>query len=46
MDSEELDIDVEEDGGYDSDVVREKVIDYIIKIYVVSIREMEGIKLY
>lgn len=31
-------------GGYDSDVAREKAIDYTTKIYAVSIREMEGTK--
>lgn len=30
--------------GYDSDVAREKAIDYTTKIYAVSIREMEGTK--
>ncbi|XP_069350552.1 echinoderm microtubule-associated protein-like 6 isoform X1 [Eulemur rufifrons] len=44
VDSEESDTDVEEDGGYDSDVAREKAIDYTTKIYAVSIREMEGTK--
>ncbi|KAK1171259.1 echinoderm microtubule-associated protein-like 6 isoform X3 [Acipenser oxyrinchus oxyrinchus] len=44
MDSEESDTDTEEDGGYDSDVAREKSIDYTIKIYAVSIREMTGTK--
>ncbi|XP_048374588.1 echinoderm microtubule-associated protein-like 6 isoform X9 [Sphaerodactylus townsendi] len=44
VDSEESDTDAEEDGGYDSDVAREKAIDYTTKIYVVSIREMEGTK--
>ncbi|MEE6474307.1 hypothetical protein FKM82_010342 [Ascaphus truei] len=44
VDSEESDSDVEEDGGYDSDVAREKSIDYTTKIYAVSIREMEGTK--
>ncbi|XP_040207585.1 echinoderm microtubule-associated protein-like 6 isoform X1 [Rana temporaria] len=43
-DSEESDTDAEEDGGYDSDVAREKAIDYTTKIFAVSIREMEGIK--
>ncbi|NWU55111.1 EMAL6 protein, partial [Dromas ardeola] len=43
-DSEESDTDAEEDGGYDSDVAREKAIDYTTKIYAVSIREMEGTK--
>ncbi|CAJ0939188.1 unnamed protein product [Ranitomeya imitator] len=31
-------------AGYDSDVAREKSIDYTTKIYAVSIREMEGTK--
>ncbi|EGW07847.1 Echinoderm microtubule-associated protein-like 6 [Cricetulus griseus] len=44
VDSEESDTDAEEDGGYDSDVAREKAIDYTTKIYAVSIREMEGTK--
>ncbi|KAM6956797.1 echinoderm microtubule-associated protein-like 6 [Aplochiton taeniatus] len=44
VDSEESDDDIEEDGGYDSDVAREKSIDYTSKIYAVSIREMTGIK--
>ncbi|KAM3930547.1 echinoderm microtubule-associated protein-like 6 isoform 4-T4 [Leptodactylus fuscus] len=44
VDSEESDTDAEEDGGYDSDVAREKSIDYTTKIYAVSIREMEGTK--
>ncbi|XP_045150033.1 echinoderm microtubule-associated protein-like 6 [Echinops telfairi] len=44
VDSEESDTDAEEDGGYDSDVAREKAIDYTTKIYAVSIREMQGTK--
>ncbi|KAK9412191.1 echinoderm microtubule-associated protein-like 6 [Crotalus adamanteus] len=44
VDSEESDTDAEEDGGYDSDVAREKAIDYTTKICAVSIREMEGTK--
>ncbi|XP_054543716.1 echinoderm microtubule-associated protein-like 6 [Talpa occidentalis] len=44
VDSEESDTDAEEDGGYDSDVAREKAVDYTTKIYAVSIREMEGTK--
>ncbi|KAJ7984214.1 hypothetical protein DPEC_G00362340 [Dallia pectoralis] len=44
VDSEESDDDIEEDGGYDSDVAREKSINYTSKIYAVSIREMCGIK--
>lgn len=30
--------------GYDSDVAREKTVDYITKMYAVSIREMRGTK--
>ncbi|CAB1343775.1 unnamed protein product [Coregonus sp. 'balchen'] len=44
VDSEESDDDIEEDGGYDSDVARENSIDYTTKIYAVSIRGMCGIK--
>ncbi|XP_021423987.2 echinoderm microtubule-associated protein-like 6 [Oncorhynchus mykiss] len=44
VDSEESDDDAEEDGGYDSDVAREKGTDYITKIYAVSIRAMVGTK--
>uniref|UniRef100_A0A4W4E451 HELP domain-containing protein n=1 Tax=Electrophorus electricus TaxID=8005 RepID=A0A4W4E451_ELEEL len=44
VDSEESDDDVEEDGGYDSDVAREKNMDYPTKIHAVSIREMSGVK--
>uniref|UniRef100_A0A8B9KPM6 EMAP like 6 n=1 Tax=Astyanax mexicanus TaxID=7994 RepID=A0A8B9KPM6_ASTMX len=44
VDSEESEEDTEEDGGYDSDVAREKVIDYTTKVCVVSIREMAGTK--
>ncbi|XP_005755867.1 echinoderm microtubule-associated protein-like 6 [Pundamilia nyererei] len=44
VDSEESDDDTEEDGGYDSDVAREKVVDYITKIYSASIRNMSGTK--
>ncbi|XP_043551898.1 echinoderm microtubule-associated protein-like 6 isoform X1 [Chiloscyllium plagiosum] len=43
VDSEESD-DTDEDGGYDSDVAKEKSIDYTTKIYAVSIREMSGTK--
>uniref|UniRef100_A0A3P8TGD9 EMAP like 6 n=1 Tax=Amphiprion percula TaxID=161767 RepID=A0A3P8TGD9_AMPPE len=43
VDSEESDDDTEEDG-YDSDVAREKVVDYITKIYSASIRNMSGTK--
>ncbi|KAJ4919988.1 hypothetical protein JOQ06_006466, partial [Pogonophryne albipinna] len=42
VDSEESDDDPEEDGGYDSDVAREKAVDYITKIYSASIRNMTG----
>ncbi|MEQ2312074.1 Echinoderm microtubule-associated protein-like 6 [Ameca splendens] len=44
VDSEESDDDPEEDGGYDSDVAREKMVDYVTKIYTVSIRNMSGTK--
>ncbi|XP_008295351.1 echinoderm microtubule-associated protein-like 6 [Stegastes partitus] len=44
VDSEESDDDIEEDGGYDSDVAREKTVDYTTKMYAVSIREMRGTK--
>uniref|UniRef100_A0A3Q1BB23 HELP domain-containing protein n=1 Tax=Amphiprion ocellaris TaxID=80972 RepID=A0A3Q1BB23_AMPOC len=44
VDSEESDDDIEEDGGYDSDVAREKSVDYTTKMYAVSIREMRGTK--
>ncbi|XP_061084049.1 echinoderm microtubule-associated protein-like 6 isoform X3 [Conger conger] len=44
VDSEESDDDTEEDGGYDSDVARERSIDYTTKIYAVSIRDMTGVK--
>ncbi|XP_034043528.1 echinoderm microtubule-associated protein-like 6 [Thalassophryne amazonica] len=44
VDSEESDNDMEEDGGYDSDVAREKAVDYITKIYSASIRKMSGTK--
>ncbi|XP_035982199.1 echinoderm microtubule-associated protein-like 6 isoform X1 [Fundulus heteroclitus] len=44
VDSEESEDDVEEDGGYDSDVAREKTVDYVSKMYAVSIREMRGSK--
>ncbi|XP_037543112.1 echinoderm microtubule-associated protein-like 6 isoform X2 [Nematolebias whitei] len=44
VDSEESDDDIEEDGGYDSDVAREKKVDYVTKMYAVSIREMRGTK--
>ncbi|KAI2658968.1 Echinoderm microtubule-associated protein-like 6 [Labeo rohita] len=38
VDSEESDDDAEEDGGYDSDVAREKNMDYTTKIYAVMSR--------
>uniref|UniRef100_A0A673BND2 EMAP like 6 n=1 Tax=Sphaeramia orbicularis TaxID=375764 RepID=A0A673BND2_9TELE len=44
VDSEESDDDIEEDGGYDSDVAREKTVDYTTKMYASSIREMRGTK--
>nr|XP_020441832.1 echinoderm microtubule-associated protein-like 6 isoform X2 [Monopterus albus] len=44
VDSEESDDDIEEDGGYDSDVAREKAVDYTTKMYAISIREMRGTK--
>uniref|UniRef100_A0A8C6S538 EMAP like 6 n=1 Tax=Neogobius melanostomus TaxID=47308 RepID=A0A8C6S538_9GOBI len=44
VDSEESDDDTEEDGGYDSDVAREKIVDYTTKMYAGSIREMRGTK--
>ncbi|XP_047458383.1 echinoderm microtubule-associated protein-like 6 isoform X2 [Mugil cephalus] len=44
VDSEESDDDVEEDGGYDSDVSREKAVDYTAKIFAVSLRETRGTK--
>nr|XP_033956112.1 echinoderm microtubule-associated protein-like 6 [Pseudochaenichthys georgianus] len=44
VDSEESEDDVDEDGGYDSDVAREKTVDYTTKMYAVSIREMRGTK--
>lgn len=31
-------------SGYDSDVAREKVVDYVTKIYSASIRNMSGTK--
>uniref|UniRef100_A0A3Q1EQL2 EMAP like 6 n=1 Tax=Acanthochromis polyacanthus TaxID=80966 RepID=A0A3Q1EQL2_9TELE len=43
VDSEESDDDTEEDG-YDSDVAREKAVDYVTKIYSASIRNMSGTK--
>ncbi|XP_061915415.1 echinoderm microtubule-associated protein-like 6 isoform X1 [Entelurus aequoreus] len=44
VDSEESDDDVEEDGGYDSDVAREKCVDYVAKMATVSLRDMTGSK--
>ncbi|XP_041920810.1 echinoderm microtubule-associated protein-like 6 isoform X8 [Alosa alosa] len=44
VDSEESEEDTDEDGGYDSDVAKEKSMDYTTKIYAVSIREMCGTK--
>ncbi|KAM6977453.1 echinoderm microtubule-associated protein-like 6 [Aplochiton taeniatus] len=44
VDSEESDDDADEDGGYDSDVAREKAVDYVTKIYSASIRNMSGTK--
>ncbi|XP_028844275.1 echinoderm microtubule-associated protein-like 6 isoform X1 [Denticeps clupeoides] len=44
MDSEESEEDTDEDGGYDSDVAKEKSIDYTTKIYALSIRHMCGTK--
>ncbi|XP_068597059.1 echinoderm microtubule-associated protein-like 6 [Brachionichthys hirsutus] len=44
VDSEESDDDIEEDGGYDSDVAREKAADYVTKMFAVSIRAMRGTK--
>uniref|UniRef100_A0AAQ4RNR3 EMAP like 6 n=2 Tax=Gasterosteus aculeatus aculeatus TaxID=481459 RepID=A0AAQ4RNR3_GASAC len=44
VDSEESDDDIEEDGGYDSDVAREKTVDYTSKMYAVSMRQMRGTK--
>ncbi|XP_041958628.1 echinoderm microtubule-associated protein-like 6 [Alosa sapidissima] len=44
VDSEESDDDADDDGGYDSDVARERTTDYTTKVYAVSIREMSGTK--
>ncbi|TDH01611.1 hypothetical protein EPR50_G00182120 [Perca flavescens] len=44
VDSEESEDDVEEDGGYDSDVAREKTVDYPTKMNAVSMRDMRGTK--
>nr|CAB3242507.1 echinoderm microtubule-associated protein-like 6 [Phallusia mammillata] len=43
-DSEDSDTDTEEDGGYDSDVAREKNMDYASKTYAASIRDTSGVK--
>jgi len=42
--SEDSDTDSEEEGGYDSDVAREKNMDYSAKTYAKSIREGKGVK--
>lgn len=42
--SEESDSEAEEDSGYDSDVQRERQLDYKAKTYANPIREMSGIK--
>ncbi|XP_047191015.1 echinoderm microtubule-associated protein-like 6 isoform X1 [Scophthalmus maximus] len=44
VDSEESDEDIEEDGGYDSDVAREKTVDYSTKMSAASLRDMRGTK--
>ncbi|KAF1375383.1 hypothetical protein PFLUV_G00219460 [Perca fluviatilis] len=44
VDSEESEDDAEEDGGYDSDVAREKTVDYPTKMNAVSMRDMRGTK--
>ncbi|XP_068183951.1 echinoderm microtubule-associated protein-like 6 isoform X2 [Antennarius striatus] len=44
VDSEESDDDIEEDGGYDSDVARERTADYTSRLLAVSIRAMRGTK--
>ncbi|XP_035283834.1 echinoderm microtubule-associated protein-like 5 isoform X4 [Anguilla anguilla] len=43
-DSEESDIESEDDGGYDSDVMRENEINYTIKALSTNVRPMSGIK--
>ncbi|CAH1792746.1 unnamed protein product [Owenia fusiformis] len=43
-DSDDSDTDSEEEGGYDSDVAREKNMDYSTKTYTKSIRENTGVK--
>ncbi|KAH3854417.1 hypothetical protein DPMN_096959 [Dreissena polymorpha] len=42
--SDDSDTDSEEEGGYDSDVQREKNMDYMTKIYVNNVREKQGVK--
>eukprot|EP00795_Rhopilema_esculentum_P003114 gene3114-1413_t len=44
VDAADDDTDSEEESGYDSDVEREKKIDYSSKIYTVSLRESSGTK--
>ncbi|XP_048842779.1 echinoderm microtubule-associated protein-like 6 isoform X2 [Brienomyrus brachyistius] len=44
VDSEESDADAEEDGGYDSDVARERSSTYTPKMFAASVREMCGAK--
>ncbi|KAJ8246474.1 hypothetical protein GJAV_G00268220 [Gymnothorax javanicus] len=44
MDSEESDEDPEMDGGYDSDVAREKKTDFVPKMQAGNIRQMHGTK--
>ncbi|XP_064621338.1 echinoderm microtubule-associated protein-like 6 [Lineus longissimus] len=43
-DSDDSDMESEEEGGYDSDVCREKDMDYSKKIYVNPVRDTNGIK--
>ncbi|XP_033734062.1 echinoderm microtubule-associated protein-like 6 [Pecten maximus] len=43
-DSDDSDTDSEEEGGYDSDVEREKNLDYASKSYTNPIRERKGVK--
>ena len=43
-DSDDSDTDSEEEGGYDSDVEREKNMNYADKIYANPIRTTKGIK--
>ncbi|XP_006814808.2 echinoderm microtubule-associated protein-like 6, partial [Saccoglossus kowalevskii] len=42
--SDDSDTDSEEEGGYDSDVQREKAIDYTTKTYATNLRETSGVK--